>query len=90
MRPRPPPSVLFSTQVAPYIARAMRYLEGDVQETGMFWVWIGILVLVIAGASVIVGKALDKPKGAPSERRQSQITALKASGALKHRKSNRD
>ncbi len=68
----------------------MRYLEGDVQETGMFWVWIGILVLVIAGASVIVGKALDKPKGAPSERRQSQITALKASGALKHRKSNRD
>ena len=56
----------------------------------MFWVWIGILVLVIVGASVVAGKALDKPKGAPSERRQSQITALKASGALKHRKSNRN
>jgi hypothetical protein len=56
----------------------------------MFWVWVGITVLAIVGASVFVGKALDKPKGPPSPKRQSQITALKASGALKHRKSNRD
>jgi hypothetical protein len=56
----------------------------------MFWVWIGIVVLAIVGLSVFAGKALSKPKGTISSERQSQITALKASGALKYRKSNRD
>ena len=57
----------------------------------MFWVWIALTVLVVVGLSVFVGKALDKPKGSrPSPERQAQITALKASGALKHRKSNRN
>ncbi len=56
----------------------------------MFWVWIGITVLAIVGLSVFAGKALSKPKGPISRERQSQITALKASGALGHRKSNRN
>ncbi len=68
------------------LRHAILEMNGDAQ---MEW-FIGIAVLVIIGLSVVVGKALDKPKIAPSERRQSQITALKASGALKHRKSNRD
>jgi len=55
----------------------------------MFWVWIGVTMLVVIGASVLVGRALSKP---PTERlsREERITALKASGALKHRKSNRE
>jgi hypothetical protein len=56
----------------------------------MFWVWIGIVVLAIVGLSVFAGKALSKPKAPISGERQAHITALKASGALKHRKSNRD
>jgi hypothetical protein len=55
----------------------------------MFWVWIGIAVLGVVGLSVLVGRTLNKPKGAPMDR-HAQITGLKASGALKHRKSNRD
>lgn len=57
----------------------------------MFWVWIALTVLVVVGLSVFIGKALDKPKGAPmSSKRHAQVTALKMSGALKHRKSNRN
>ena len=57
----------------------------------LWWVWIGLAVLVIVGLSVVVGKALSKPKGSEmSPERQAQITALKASGALKYRKSNRN
>lgn len=56
----------------------------------MFWVWIVVAVLAIVGLSVLAGKALSKPKGpGASPERQQQITALKASGALRHRKSNR-
>lgn len=55
----------------------------------MFWVWIGLLVLAIIGASIVAGRTLGKPKQI-SHDRQSHITALKASGALKHRKSNRE
>jgi hypothetical protein len=55
-----------------------------------FWIWILIGVLVIGGLSVLVGKAIsksDRERLPPS--RQQQMTALKASGALRHRKSNR-
>lgn len=55
----------------------------------MFWVWIAILVLVIVGLSVGVGRALSRSKGERLTRHQ-QMTALKASGALRHRKSNRE
>jgi hypothetical protein len=57
-----------------------------------FWIGIAITVLIVVGLSVVVGKALSKPKrsdGEPSSR-HAQMTALKASGALKHRKSNRN
>ncbi|MBK8542622.1 MAG: hypothetical protein IPL62_03040 [Caulobacteraceae bacterium] len=55
-----------------------------------FWIAIVIVVLAIVGVSVVVGKALSKPKGVTSKSRQAEMTALKASGALKYRKSNRD
>lgn len=55
----------------------------------MLWVWIIILTVVIVGASVLVGRALSKPADKPLTRSE-RMTALKASGALRHRKSNRD
>ena len=55
-----------------------------------FWIAIVLVVLAIVGVSVLAGKALSKPKGVDRPNRQSQITALKASGALKHRKSNQN
>lgn len=54
-----------------------------------FWIGIVIVTLAIVGVSVLVGKMLSKPKGLPSDR-QAQMNALKASGALKYRKSNRN
>jgi hypothetical protein len=54
----------------------------------MIW-FIIITVLIIVGASVLVGKTLSRPRGSAGEHRQADITALKASGALRHRKSNR-
>ncbi len=54
-----------------------------------FWIGISITVLVVIGASVLIGKVLSKPARQPLDRHQ-QMTALKASGALKHRKSNRN
>ena len=60
----------------------------EIAVTG-FWIAIVIVVLVIVGASVLVGKMLSKPKQIPADR-HAQMTALKASGALRHRKSNRN
>lgn len=54
-----------------------------------FWVWISITVLVVIGVSVLVGRSLSKPRGQPLTR-QERMTALKASGAMRHRKSNRN
>lgn len=54
----------------------------------MFWVWIAILVLAIVGVSVLVGRSLSKPPREPLSR-HDQMTALKASGALKNRKESR-
>lgn len=54
-----------------------------------FWIAIVVVVLLIVGASVLVGKMLSKPKQISSGR-HDEMTALKASGALKYRKSNRD
>jgi hypothetical protein len=57
-----------------------------------FWIGIAITVLIVVGLSVVVGKALSKPKGGGGDRssRHAEMTALKVSGALKHRKSNRN
>lgn len=54
----------------------------------MFWVWMGIIFLAVVVISVFVGRALSRPRGEGMSRHQ-QMTALKASGALRHRKSNR-
>ncbi len=53
-----------------------------------FWIWILVLVLAIVGLSVAVGAALNRrrPRVNP---RNDKMTALKASGAFPHRKSNR-
>ena len=53
-----------------------------------FWIWILIFTLAIVGLSVAVGAALNKrrPRVNP---RKDRMTALKASGAFPHRKSNR-
>ena len=51
-----------------------------------------IAVAIIVGASIIVGKALSGPQRRSRHRADPHdpVTALKASGALKHRKSNRN
>jgi len=58
----------------------------------MFWIWMLVAVAAIVGLSVLGGKALSRPRGGErvSRAEQQRITALKASGALRHRKSNRD
>lgn len=55
----------------------------------MFWLWIVLAVLVIVGATVLAAKMVSggQRRGVSSDR-QAHITALKASGALRHRKSN--
>lgn len=54
-----------------------------------FWIWIVVLVLGIVGVSVLVGMSINrrKPRVNP---RDDKLTALKMSGALQHRKSNRN
>jgi hypothetical protein len=55
-----------------------------------FWIGILVLVLIVIGTSVLVGKMLSRPRRPEDrERRHSEMMALKASGALRHRKSNR-
>ncbi|MEZ5996919.1 MAG: hypothetical protein R3C25_14325 [Hyphomonadaceae bacterium] len=53
----------------------------------MFWLWIGGAMVVVIGLSVLAGKTIGKPRG--NHGRQDQITALKASGALRNRKESR-
>ena len=55
----------------------------------MFWIWILVLVVLIVAASVFIGRALSKPRAGGLTHDQ-QVFALKASGALRHRKSNND
>jgi hypothetical protein len=54
-----------------------------------FWIGITITILIVVGASVLVGRILSRPTRQPMTR-EEKMTGLKASGALKHRKSNRD
>jgi hypothetical protein len=62
--------------------------DGAAEVRMSFWLWISVLTLVIVGASVLAGNALSKrrPRVNP---REDKMTALKASGAMPHRKSNR-
>lgn len=54
-----------------------------------FWIGITITILLVIGVSVFVGRALNKPSREKLSR-DDQMMALKASGALRHRKSNRE
>ena len=57
-----------------------------------FWFGILVLVAIVIGGSVLIGKVLSRPGGSAARRgrRNDEMLALKASGALKHRKSNRN
>ena len=54
----------------------------------MFWIVILIVVLLVVGSSVLIGTMLNRRASLSAERRH-QIQMAKASGAFKHRKSNR-
>ncbi len=55
-----------------------------------FWIGILVLVAIVIGGSVVVGKMLSRPAAPQNrDRRHAQMMGLKASGALRHRKSNR-
>lgn len=58
----------------------------------MFWAVILFMVLIVIGASIAVGAVLNRPTRRPGRGPDPHdpVTALKASGALKHRKSNRN
>lgn len=56
----------------------------------MFWVGILVMVAIVIGASVFVGKMLSNQGGGRGATRDDKMMALKASGALRHRKSNRN
>jgi hypothetical protein len=56
-----------------------------------FWLGIFVVIAIVIGASVLVGKMLSRPGGSEERpARHQQMLALKASGALRHRKSNQD
>jgi hypothetical protein len=59
-------------------------------ESAMFWFVILVVVLLVIGASVLVGKSLDRRSNPPEGRRrmtrQEQVNAAKASGAFPNRK----
>jgi hypothetical protein len=55
-----------------------------------FWIGIVVVMAIVIGASVLIGKTLSRPPrdGQPLTRQQ-QMTALKASGAMRNRKESR-
>ena len=56
-----------------------------------FWFGILVLVAIVIGASVLVGKILSRPGGSEERpNRNDRLLGLKASGALRHRKSNQE
>ena len=57
----------------------------------MFWFgfWIFILVLIIVGASVVIGRSLSR-RDASRLSRQEQVTAFKVAGGMRNRKENRN
>jgi len=52
----------------------------------MFWFWILLLVVLVVGASVLVGLRLKDARKHKMTR--EEMLALKSSGAFEHRKSN--
>ena len=53
-----------------------------------FWIVILIVVLVVIGASVLIGTVLARGRTGQRPSRREQMSALKASGAFPHRKEN--
>lgn len=54
-----------------------------------FWLWMVFGVLLIVGLSVLFGLMLSRRRRGRRADPRDPVTALKASGALRHRKSNR-
>lgn len=56
-----------------------------------FWVWILVAMLVVVGASVLIGKTLTR-RNTPTRRlsREEQLQMAKASGAFPQRKESHD
>ncbi len=56
----------------------------------MFWFWFWVLVAVggIVGLSVLIGNALNNRGRQRRAPQRDDVNALRASGALRHRKSN--
>lgn len=54
----------------------------------MIW-FILVSVAAIVGISIIAGRAISKPRGKQMTNTE-KMTAFKASGAMQHRKSNRN
>jgi uncharacterized SAM-binding protein YcdF (DUF218 family) len=53
----------------------------------MFWFVMLLIMLLVIGASVLVGVIMNKRAGR-SPRQRRQLDMAKASGAFQHRKSN--
>lgn len=54
-----------------------------------FWIAVFVMVVVVVGGSIAAGAALNRRGRPPRANPREPMTALKASGALRHRKSNR-
>ena len=57
-----------------------------------FAFWIFVLVVVIVGASVLIGRSISKrdaARGGGRLTRQEQVTAFKVAGGMQNRKENR-
>lgn len=55
----------------------------------MFWLVMLFIMLIVIGASVLVGTLLNRRTGR-SPRQRHQVDMAKASGAFQHRKSNQE
>lgn len=57
----------------------------------MFFLWVAIAILVVIGTTVLIARALAPraPRQRETMTRAQKVEALKMSGALSHRKSNR-
>lgn len=56
---------------------------------GGFWIGILIAMAVLIGLTVLIARVISRPRGGQMTRHE-KMTALKASGALRHRKSNQE
>ncbi len=57
----------------------------------MFFLWIALVILFVIGVSVLIGRMMSPraPRTREPMSRAQKVEALKMSGAMQHRKSNR-